>query len=420
MGEEIDFDKIKTIVDNHNHEWNWDENREYVKSAIKKLWKDKIVIPQDKLILKDVHPPTKINDDEISTKNYYAWSDAVGSINQNKRLGLTSNERLKYVNLFTMCDTYNSDTREEIIKSGEIDKYKLKDEQLGISHHCSWFPRKNDIMRIVTAIRQVAAKLNKNTDEMVVLDIGCDNGLISYLLAEQGLHIIGIEPAQSIKFEHKNLSYITTDAEHAIDEIKKNHPTFDTSSIIAVINSWMPSGIDFTRDIVRINAPLIIYVSEVGGATGTHDSYRTYKKYTRFAQWYGIAQRDINLLVKYMYKKEIVTLSTEQEEYFNKNYEGYVSFEKEENLRYPNQQSQILSRAEKLDEYMQRINKLQTYWDYNEIQLQLRKDLIFFTIPDIDSTTLVTGSMLIYNGPTTHWTTNKDLPQSSNIDAGEF
>ena len=40
-------------------------------------------------------------------------------------------------------------------------------------------------------------------------------------------------------------------------------------------------------------------------------------------------------------------------------------------------------------------------------------------IPDIDSTGLVAGAMLIYDGINT-WNTNKDLPLSSNIDAGEF
>jgi hypothetical protein len=41
-------------------------------------------------------------------------------------------------------------------------------------------------------------------------------------------------------------------------------------------------------------------------------------------------------------------------------------------------------------------------------------------IPDINSATLATGSMLIYDSARTRWNTEKDLPQSSNIDAGEF
>jgi hypothetical protein len=40
-------------------------------------------------------------------------------------------------------------------------------------------------------------------------------------------------------------------------------------------------------------------------------------------------------------------------------------------------------------------------------------------IPDIDRTGLAAGSMLIYNG-SDKWNTEKDLPISSNIDAGEF
>jgi hypothetical protein len=41
-------------------------------------------------------------------------------------------------------------------------------------------------------------------------------------------------------------------------------------------------------------------------------------------------------------------------------------------------------------------------------------------IPDINSTGLATGSMLIYDGVRTRWNTEKDLPITSNIDAGEF
>ena len=41
-------------------------------------------------------------------------------------------------------------------------------------------------------------------------------------------------------------------------------------------------------------------------------------------------------------------------------------------------------------------------------------------IPDINSTGLATGSMLVYDGTRLQWNTDKDLPLSSNIDAGEF
>ena len=41
-------------------------------------------------------------------------------------------------------------------------------------------------------------------------------------------------------------------------------------------------------------------------------------------------------------------------------------------------------------------------------------------IPDINSTGLANGAMLIYDGISSRWNTDKDLPLSSNIDAGEF
>lgn len=41
-------------------------------------------------------------------------------------------------------------------------------------------------------------------------------------------------------------------------------------------------------------------------------------------------------------------------------------------------------------------------------------------IPDINSADLATGAMLVYDGVSSRWNTDKDLPLSSNIDAGEF
>lgn len=41
-------------------------------------------------------------------------------------------------------------------------------------------------------------------------------------------------------------------------------------------------------------------------------------------------------------------------------------------------------------------------------------------IPDINSIGLATGSLLVYDGTAMNWNTEKDLPITSNIDAGEF
>jgi hypothetical protein len=68
-----------------------------------------------------------------------------------------------------------------------------------------------------------------------------------------------------------------------------------------VVNSWMPSGLDFTREIRSIGAPAIIYALESSGATGAsayregpgdvglEESYQTGHAYRTLTGWDGIA-----------------------------------------------------------------------------------------------------------------------------------
>ena len=67
-----------------------------------------------------------------------------------------------------------------------------------------------------------------------------------------------------------------------------------------VLNSWMPTGLDFTREIRMLAAPAIIYAQEAGGATGvawpsswpedlgSEPSYGPGDRYTEVMNWKGI------------------------------------------------------------------------------------------------------------------------------------
>jgi hypothetical protein len=73
------------------------------------------------------------------------------------------------------------------------------------------------------------------------------------------------------------------------------------SKIDLVINSWMPTGLDFTREIRMLNAPAIIYAREVSGITGVdyvgewlenlgkEASYETGDSYSDISSWEGVA-----------------------------------------------------------------------------------------------------------------------------------
>ncbi|OHA98576.1 MAG: hypothetical protein A3E32_03500 [Candidatus Zambryskibacteria bacterium RIFCSPHIGHO2_12_FULL_38_37] len=68
-----------------------------------------------------------------------------------------------------------------------------------------------------------------------------------------------------------------------------------------VLNSWMPIGLDFTREMRMLNAPAIIYARERGGATGVdypsenpvnlgkESSYSTGDNYDDTSWWEGVA-----------------------------------------------------------------------------------------------------------------------------------
>ncbi|TSC74017.1 MAG: hypothetical protein G01um101448_397 [Parcubacteria group bacterium Gr01-1014_48] len=73
------------------------------------------------------------------------------------------------------------------------------------------------------------------------------------------------------------------------------------SKVDVVLNSWMPIGLDFTREMRMLNAPAIIYARERGGATGVdylsenpvnlgkENSYGTGSNYDGVSWWEGVA-----------------------------------------------------------------------------------------------------------------------------------
>ncbi len=73
------------------------------------------------------------------------------------------------------------------------------------------------------------------------------------------------------------------------------------ANVDVVLNSWMPIGLDFTREMRMLNAPAIIYARERGGATGVdwpsenpvnlgkESSYSTGSNYDNVSWWEGVA-----------------------------------------------------------------------------------------------------------------------------------
>lgn len=87
------------------------------------------------------------------------------------------------------------------------------------------------------------------------------------------------------------------------------HP--DSASFDAVISSWMPGGIDLTREIRMLGAPTIIYAREKWGSTGIgvvasyksdtlgeEESFGTGKRYTEVDEWQGVATSTVETLDK--------------------------------------------------------------------------------------------------------------------------
>src|SRR3989338_8395470 len=85
---------------------------------------------------------------------------------------------------------------------------------------CYWAPRRAEIQRIVEI-----AKLAQGDGTPTILDIGCGNGFLSYLLARTGeVRVIGIDPDEEHLdkpyYNHPLLSFELGDAAMAAAKYK--------------------------------------------------------------------------------------------------------------------------------------------------------------------------------------------------------
>jgi len=182
-----------------------------------------------------------------------------------------------------------------------IDKVKLSDihgsnKQARVSF---FLPKKQEIEAIVKIAKQITKK-----ERPIILDIGCGNGFLAYLLAKTNkVEVIGIDPnsdliEESIKkgiYKSKNLKLEVGTAKSAIKYKDK---------VDIIINSWMPSGVDFTKDIKKINPKAIVYVrykdneKMTGKQFGLFQSYHPGLHYHLFLRWRGLEKNIIEVQLR--------------------------------------------------------------------------------------------------------------------------
>ena len=128
-----------------------------------------------------------------------------------------------------------------------------------------WAPRREEVQRFV----EIAKTVHKGKGKPKILDVGCGNGFLAYLLAATGeVEVIGLDPDESLikenLYAHPSLRLEVGDSQDAVERYGGRN--FDV-----VLNSWMPNGLNLTPDIRNIGAKVIIYIEEAGGATGCPD-----------------------------------------------------------------------------------------------------------------------------------------------------
>jgi len=128
---------------------------------------------------------------------------------------------------------------------------------------CCWAPKRAEIEIFVKLAEAVSEGLPK------IVDVGCGNGFLSYLMAETGrANVIGIDPNEHLIknniYSHPNLEFRLGDVE-----------SLSEKNIDVVINSYMPNGVNLTPAIRELNAKCIIYIKndELEGATGHDETY---------------------------------------------------------------------------------------------------------------------------------------------------
>ncbi|MCB9358751.1 methyltransferase domain-containing protein [Candidatus Woesearchaeota archaeon] len=163
---------------------------------------------------------------------------------------------------------------------------KVKPKDIGLSPRISfYFPTSKEMEIFKTILDKVKPNF--------ILDVGCGAGFLSYLLARDlDIEVIGIDPNEEMIeagkkiYRHKNL-HLT------IDRVEETNLMADI-----IFNSWMPSGVNLTPYIKRLNPKVIIFVSHrskekcSGVQTGLKQSYNPRPEYKKITHWYNKVTED--------------------------------------------------------------------------------------------------------------------------------
>lgn len=119
-----------------------------------------------------------------------------------------------------------------------------------------WIPRRKDIERIV----RLAQTLHQGKGPPKILDVGCGQGFLAYLLAKtEKVKVMGIDPNERLiertKFKHKNLTLLKDTADSFLSHYQ--------GRIDLVVSSFMPFRLDSTGQIKRILRPrAAVYIED--------------------------------------------------------------------------------------------------------------------------------------------------------------
>lgn len=177
-------------------------------------------------------------------------------------------------------------------------------------------------------ISATANALEEHTDPADLLT-GPFGEMAALIMAEAGIdphHPGDVEEVRNAVAEHyrarrnvwrAKVNSMRDEQERLIAEAGAGTAKFDV-----VLNSWMPSGIDFTPEIRLLAAPAIIYAFEKGGATGslgagdrpgdlgTEASYKTGQFYeNKDVSWEGMGVGSLSTLAENRHLREFLRYS---------------------------------------------------------------------------------------------------------------
>ncbi len=173
---------------------------------------------------------------------------------------------------------------QEVFPFEELDLYKLGGKCWTVP--VSFWPPRNKEIKFFAAVADYVAE-----EKPTLLDIGCGNAFLSYLLArESGLKVIGLGPVkkllQATPYKHENLELVEGTSQDAV-------MMYSRQNTDVVLCSWMPEGVDLTEDIQKIRPKAIIYVKNKGGHTGTKGSFSCGAEYHTLMQWTYISSNEV-------------------------------------------------------------------------------------------------------------------------------